>query len=82
MKETTIEQFALDPRSVVEASQQERIVLTQDGTPVAVVMGLKNRDAEDVALETSPEFWRMIEDRRRRATRPLNEAKAELFAET
>jgi hypothetical protein len=40
---------------------------------------VKNRDAEDAALEASPEFWRMIEDRRRRATRPLEEAKAGLF---
>ena len=81
MKETTIEQFERDPRSVVDASQRERIVLTQDGTPVAVVMGLKNRDAEDAALETSPEFWRMIEERRRRPTRPLDQVKAELFAD-
>lgn len=42
-------------------------MLTPGGTPVAVVVGLKNRDAEDAALEASPEFWRMIEDRRRRA---------------
>jgi len=81
MKETTIEQFEQGPRSVVEASQRERIVLTQDGTPVAVVVGLTNRDAEDAALENSPEFWRMIEYRRRRATRTLEEAKARLLAE-
>lgn len=79
MKETTIEQFERDPRSIVDASHRERIVLTQDGTPVAVVVGLKNRDAEDVALESSPEFWRMIEERRQRPARPLAEAKAELF---
>jgi hypothetical protein len=48
--------------------------------PVAVVVGLKHRDAEDAALEASPEFWRMIEDRRLRATRPLAEAKAGLLA--
>ena len=81
MKETTIEQFEQNPRSVVDASQRERIIVTQDGTPVAVVVGLKNRDGEDVALETSPEFWQMIEERRRRPTRPLDEAKPELFAD-
>jgi antitoxin (DNA-binding transcriptional repressor) of toxin-antitoxin stability system len=80
MNETTIEQFEQDPRSVVEAAQRERIVLTQDGIPVAIIVGLKNRDAEDAALETSPELWRMIEDRRRRATRSLAEAKAGLMS--
>jgi len=66
MRELTIEQFEQDPRSVVEVSQRERIVLTQDGMPVAVVVGLMSRDAEDAALVASAEFWRMIEDRRRR----------------
>jgi len=32
-------------------------------------------------MKASPEFWRMIEDRRRRATRSLEEAKAGLFVD-
>ncbi|MCH8828592.1 MAG: hypothetical protein IID45_03340 [Planctomycetes bacterium] len=81
MKETTIEQFERNPRLVVDEAQRERIVLTEDGTPIAVVVGLKNRDGEDIALETSPEFWQMIEERRRRPTRPLGEARAGLIAD-
>ena len=36
---------------------------------------------EDFRLEASPEFWRMIEERRREPTIPLEDLKAELFAD-
>jgi hypothetical protein len=44
-------------------------------------MGTENKDKEDLALEASPSFWRMIEERRREPTVPLEDIKAELFAD-
>ena len=35
------------------------------GKPAAVVLGLESYDAEDLATASSPEFWRMIRQRRR-----------------
>lgn len=81
MKETTLEQFARDPQAILEAAQQERVLVTHHGKPLAVVIGVENKDEEDLDLEASPDFWRMIEERRRRPTVSLKDVEAELFAE-
>jgi antitoxin (DNA-binding transcriptional repressor) of toxin-antitoxin stability system len=64
MKETTLGQLAQDIRASMKAAQSDRLLITQDGKPVAVVYGIENKDQEDARLETSDEFWRMIEERR------------------
>ena len=71
MKETTLEQFSKEPRAFVDAAQLEGILVTRDGKPVAMVVGLENKDEEDWRLQTSPDFWRMIRERRKRPTIPL-----------
>ena len=81
MKETTIEQFARDTAAFLDAAQRERVLITRAGKPVAVVIGLENKDEEDLELEASADFWRMIEERRREPTIPLDQVKAELFAD-
>jgi prevent-host-death family protein len=81
MKETTLEQFAQDPHAFLEAAQHERVLVTRHGKPLAVVIGVENKDEEDFDLEASPEFWQMIEERRRRPTVSLKDVEATLFAE-
>jgi prevent-host-death family protein len=81
MRETTLEQFAQDPHAFLEAAQHERVLVTHHGKPLAVVIGVENKDEEDFDLEASPDFWRMIEDRRRRPTVALKEVEAALFTE-
>ncbi len=56
MKEATLEQFVQDPHAFVRASQQERVLVTQNGQPLAMVVGVEHKDAEDWQLEASPEF--------------------------
>jgi prevent-host-death family protein len=79
MKQTTLEEFAQDPRGFVRAAQHERLLVTKDGLPLAVVVGVEHKDEEDWQLEGSPDFWRMIEERRNRPTRSLDEAEGALF---
>jgi hypothetical protein len=81
MKETTLEQFAQDLHGFLEAAQYERILVTRNGEPFVVVAGLAYKDEEDYRLEASPEFWKMIEERRKEPTVPLKEIEAELFPE-
>lgn len=81
MKETTLEQFSKEPQAFVQAAQLERILVTQHGKPLALVVGLENRDEEDWRLETSSDFWRMIEERRKRPTIPLKDLEATLFGD-
>jgi antitoxin (DNA-binding transcriptional repressor) of toxin-antitoxin stability system len=78
MTEITIESFSQDPMGFLRAAQRERVLVTQAGKPLALLVGLENKDQEDWDLETSPDFWQMIEDRRARPTIPLGEFEASL----
>lgn len=80
MKEVPFEQFLRDAEALTAAAQHERILITKDGEPFAVLAGIAYKDEEDCRLEASPEFWRMIEERRRGPTVPLEEVVAELWA--
>src|SRR5262245_4446423 len=81
MKETTLEQLAQNGPGFVEAAQRERILVTRDGKPVAVLLGLEHKDLEDARLETSEEFWQMIAERRGEvANVPLEQVEQELWA--
>lgn len=80
MKVTTLERFLQDANELLEEAQHERILVTRDGTPFVVVVGVAHKDQEDLRLENSPEFWRMIEARRRDATVRLEDVEAELLA--
>ena len=70
-----------ESRKLVQAARQERILVTQNGKPVALVVGLENKDEEDWHLEMSYDFWQMIEERRKRPTILFEEVEATLFDE-
>jgi prevent-host-death family protein len=79
MKTVPMENATLD-HCVAEA-QQEQVILTRNGDPIAVLMGVAGMDEEQVRLSSSPEFWKLIEESRRKKTisreeleRRLNEA--------
>lgn len=50
---------------LVDQSQNERIVLTRHGQPIAVLTGLAGKDLEAVLFAQDPEFRKLIEERRR-----------------
>lgn len=81
MKEITVEQLASHPADWLKAAQADRLVITRDGRPSAVVFGIENLDEEDWDLQLSDEFWRMIEERRREPTVPWEQVKADLLKE-
>ena len=81
MKEITLEELSQQTAALLDAAQHERLVVTRNGKPLAVVVGIENKDEEDLRLEASPEFWRMIEERRREPTVPWEDIKPELFAD-
>jgi antitoxin (DNA-binding transcriptional repressor) of toxin-antitoxin stability system len=68
-----------DVSELFDAAQSERVLITRDGKPIAVVVGVEYKDAEDSALESSAEFWEMIESRRQRPTLPLDVVESRLF---
>ena len=65
--------------SILTRAQSERIVISRRGKPCAVLVGIEDYDAEDVALAGSEEFWRMIQTRRTSGkSLPLTEVEARL----
>ena len=51
------------PRAFTGA-RSERIVVTRAGRPIALIVGIKGLDAEQIELGMNGSFWRMIEERR------------------
>lgn len=60
-KDSTLETCVNDARS-------ERVVITRDGRPVALVVGIEGLDEEQIALGSDPDFWQLIESRRAQKT--------------
>jgi antitoxin (DNA-binding transcriptional repressor) of toxin-antitoxin stability system len=52
----------------VRQAQAERVVLTQNGKPIALVVGVGGLDLEQIELGQSDEFWKLIRERRRQKT--------------
>ena len=61
----------------VTRAQKERILITRHGRPAALMIGVQGHDVEDLILAADPEFWRMIEARRREPSLSLEELKTE-----
>jgi prevent-host-death family protein len=51
--------------ALVEQAQQERVLLTKDGRPVAVLIGVEGQDPEAVRLAADARAWRWLEGRGR-----------------
>jgi hypothetical protein len=49
---------------VLDAAQKECVVLTRQGQPSAIVVGVEGLDAEQVALGIDDELWLEIEQAR------------------
>jgi antitoxin (DNA-binding transcriptional repressor) of toxin-antitoxin stability system len=48
----------------VRQAQDERVVLTRKGKPVALLVGVQGLDLEQIELGQSDEFWKLIRERR------------------
>jgi antitoxin (DNA-binding transcriptional repressor) of toxin-antitoxin stability system len=62
----TVEKSNLE--ACVTKAQSDRIVLTRDGAPVALLIGVAGLDREQIALGGSDEFWHLISQRRTQPT--------------
>jgi prevent-host-death family protein len=52
----------------VQQAQAERVVITRRGKPIAVLLGVKGLDWEQLELGYSDEFWSLIRERRQQRT--------------
>ena len=65
MKTISVRDLQKRIRLVMETAQNDHVVITRHGRPIAVVDGA---DWETVAVETSRSFWKEIAQRRKQET--------------
>jgi len=68
MKTLEVEDARASFAECIEAAQSESLLVTRDGRPAALVIGVQGRDIEQLRLEADPAFWAMIQERRRQPT--------------
>ena len=52
----------------IKNARRDRVVVTRNGKPVALVLGVEGLDEEQLQLGSSEKFWTLIEERRRQKT--------------
>jgi prevent-host-death family protein len=62
----------------VVRAQRERVLITKQGRPAALIIGVEGHDLEDVLLMQNPRFWKMIEARRAQPSLSLDEVRRQL----
>jgi prevent-host-death family protein len=65
-------------KECVDLSQRDRVVITRRGKPAAVMVGVEGKEWDDVALQASSKFWRLIEARRQEPTMSMKELRNRL----
>lgn len=65
-------------KECVDMSQQDQLVITRRGKPAAVMIGVEGKEWEDVVLQTSSTFWKVIEERRKEPTMSIKELRTRL----
>ena len=66
MKTLGIDEITLD--ACVREAQGDRVLVTRDGRPVAMMVGLAGLDEDQLALGVSDKFWQLITARRKQRT--------------
>jgi prevent-host-death family protein len=78
MKTVNARDLQKNIKECVDISQEDQVVITRRGKPAAVMVGVEGKDWEDVMLQTSSRFWKLIEERRNQPTVSMKELRARL----
>ena len=73
MKTIGLEKATLD--ACIKDVQHERVVLTRNGKPIALIVGVEGMDEEQLQLGSSDKFWKLVQKWRREKT--INRAELE-----
>jgi len=73
MKTVNVRNLQRKISECVDIAQKERVVVTRHGRPAALLIGVEGQDWEDIFYQTSPAFWKMIEERRKGKTVPFED---------
>lgn len=65
MKVVAIKEAKAKLSGYCDEAQRQRVLITRHGKPFALVIGVEGQDLEHVMTASNPDFWRLIEERRR-----------------
>ncbi len=69
-----------DLDACVTDAQHERVIITRNGKPVALVVGVEGMDEEQLQLSSNDKFWRLITERRKQKTTSRSELEQRIRA--
>ena len=52
----------------IDRAQRDRVVITRDGKPVALIVGIEGMDEEQIQLGSSDKFWKLVTEWRQEKT--------------
>ncbi len=78
MKQLILKALFEQLQEYIRSVQEEQLLITDQGKPIALLLGLENTDPEQLNLQLSAQFWSMISDRRQRPTVSLSIVEAQL----
>jgi prevent-host-death family protein len=62
----SLQQTTLD--MCISEAQRDKVIITQNDRPVAVIIGVAGMDEEQLQLSTSDRFWKLMAERRGQKT--------------
>lgn len=78
MKTISVRDLQKKIRRCVEEAQRDRVIITRRGRPAVLMIGVEGSDWEDIVYQTSPAFWKMIQERREEKPVSLQEMRKRL----
>ena len=75
MKTVGVRELQKKIKKIVETSQEEGVVVTRNGKPASLIIGVEGREWEDLVVQADPKFWKLIEKRRQEKIISMNEMK-------
>ena len=80
MKTIGVRELQKRIRECVDASQAEDVVITRNGKPASIVIGVEGFDWEDIVLQSDPTFWSTIRDRRKEKSISVDEMRRRVLS--
>jgi prevent-host-death family protein len=82
MTSVSVEEFRAHPDQYLAETEKGDVILTQNGQPWVVLRAVEDdQDRLSAAYASSPEFWQMIQRRRKEQGIPWEQARTQLDLE-
>jgi len=82
MKTIGVRELQKRIRECVDTSQVEGVVITRNGKPASIVIGVEGFDWEDIVIQSDPAFWSTMRERRKEKSISADEMRRRVLSPT